>query len=691
MADSESQSKTVRGAEGTGVGWTSRETEARLKDALSIAKLGTFEWELLTDAVSCDTRSREIFGFSPSEGCKIAEVSARIHPDDLQRVSAESNWSREHLSRLETEYRVVLPDGRLRHVASITHAIPGQDGKAQRMFGVISDITERKHAEAVLRRREEQFRRTLEIETVAVIIFDLEGNIKEANDAFLRMSGYTREEFDKGALRWDVLTPKEWIPVTLDRKEQLATTGRATPYEKEYIRKDGSRWWGLFAPKMLNEHEGVEFILDISERKQAEDALRESESRFRQAFSHAAVGIVISGPAGQLLHFNAAYCEIVGYSDQELSGRDFFVLTHPDDIPNNRELHRQLLSGEIQNFKIEKRYIRKDGRSVWVRATATVIAREEGRPSQIIGIVENIQDRKEAETALLRSQEELGQFAHTVAHDLQTPLRGLLSYSQLLARRYGGRLEDEAQEFLTFIVDSARSMEQLIRALLRYAELDEDEASGRHAVRLSDVIDGVRATMQAEIAETQTEISYRDLPTIDADAIHLTQLFQNLVGNAIKYRKPDEAPRISISAERQRDAMCAVRSGQRAGYGSRRFGAHLSTASASARERDPWFWNRTCDLQENRRSLWRPHLGRVRAWQRRNVSFHYTVRVTTNFEARLQVEVTDSATSAVNTISPSVVSRTGKVLSLQSPPAQLAGAKLKFPGVQRADHRRFAN
>src|SRR3954452_8442716 len=246
----------------------SREAEARLKDALSVANLGTFEWNLLTGSVISDERSREIFGFGPGEGSTTAEVSARIHPDDLPRVQRESQSSREHLSRLETEYRVVLPDGSIRYVASISHAIGGRLGGAERMFGVLSDVTARKQAEAVLRQREGQLRSALEIDTVGVIRFDVEGQITAANDAFLKMAGYSREDLEAGSLRWGLLTPPDWMPATLERKRQLATTGITTPYEKQYLRKDGSRWWGLFAPKMLNGREGVEYILDITERKQ---------------------------------------------------------------------------------------------------------------------------------------------------------------------------------------------------------------------------------------------------------------------------------------------------------------------------------------------------------------------------------------------------------------------------------------
>jgi len=143
----------------------------------------------------------------------------------------------------------------------------------RRVAILFNDITARKRAEEALRQNEDRIRRALEIETVGVIFFDPAGPITQVNDAFLRMSGFTREDVAAGELRWDRLTPPEWMPASLRAVEELRTAGSSTPYEKEYCRKDGSRWWGLFAAKRLSEHEGVEFILDITERKRADVAL----------------------------------------------------------------------------------------------------------------------------------------------------------------------------------------------------------------------------------------------------------------------------------------------------------------------------------------------------------------------------------------------------------------------------------
>jgi PAS domain S-box-containing protein len=146
-------------------------------------------------------------------------------------------------------------------------------GESRKVALLFSDITQRKQAEEALRESEERLQKVLSIETVGVIYFDLEGRINDANAAFERMSGYSHADIRSSAVRWDQLTPPEFIEATMKSKEEFLTTGQNTPYEKQYIRPDGSRWWGLFAGKRLSETEFVEFVVDITEAKQAEEEL----------------------------------------------------------------------------------------------------------------------------------------------------------------------------------------------------------------------------------------------------------------------------------------------------------------------------------------------------------------------------------------------------------------------------------
>jgi PAS domain S-box-containing protein len=138
---------------------------------------------------------------------------------------------------------------------------------------------ERARSEAALRQSEERLQRALAIETVGVMFFKPDGRITDANEAFLRMSGYTRTDVAQESIRWDVMTPHEFMEESRKAIEELKVHGRTVPYEKQYIRKDGTRWWGLFAATRLSDDEGVEFVIDITERKEVEQALQESDRR----------------------------------------------------------------------------------------------------------------------------------------------------------------------------------------------------------------------------------------------------------------------------------------------------------------------------------------------------------------------------------------------------------------------------
>ncbi len=310
----------------------------------------------------------------------------------------------------------------------------------------------------------------------------------------------------------------------------------------------------------------VGVVIDVTRERRAREALVESEERFRATFEQAAVGIAHVSPDGTFLRVNQKVCGIVGYRPEELMRMRFQDITHPDDLNGDLDGVDAILGGERASYEMEKRYVTREGKAVWVYLTVSLMHEADGTPKYFIAVIQDIQARKrlqaqvqeanrvlEARVAertaeLARSNEELEQFAYVASHDLQEPLRMVTSYLQLLEERYGHQLDGDALDFMGFAVDGATRMKVLIEDLLEFSRLGTRKEE-RGAVDLNDVFEEVCSTLAVSAQDAQAVIESSDLPTVVGDRSRMVQLFQNLIGNAIKYRS-DDPPRISVSGER---------------------------------------------------------------------------------------------------------------------------------------------
>lgn len=271
----------------------------------------------------------------------------------------------------------------------------------------LTDLYARQASEAIVRYRREEalrasqtrLRRVIETDAIGILFFSLDGRLLDANDAFLRMTGWTREDVASGRLGWRDLTPPEWMAQSEVERERLAREGRAGPYEKEYLTRDGRRRWMLFSGHDLGDGAIVEYALDISERKQAEAALRDSEARFRR-FGDASLDVLWIRDAQSLQweYLSAAFDTVYGLElEHAIAGNGltgWLELILPED--------RDLALSELQSValgehvSLEYRVRRaSDGQVRWLRDTMFPLVDERGRVTRIGGIGEDVTAEKE--------------------------------------------------------------------------------------------------------------------------------------------------------------------------------------------------------------------------------------------------------------------------------------------------------
>ena len=313
---------------------------------------------------------------------------------------------------------------------------------------------------------------------------------------------------------------------------------------------------------------------DITERKQTEAAMRESEARWQFALEGAGDGVWDWNVETNEVFFSHQWKAMLGHEDHEVGNGlyEWDSRVHPADKEQCYADLKQHLSGQTPVYQNEHRVLCKDGAYKWILDRGKVIERDPaGKPLRVIGTHADITDRKQAEEALRqlnealetkvqertteleqrareleRSNAELQQFAYVASHDLQEPLRTISSYTELIAEEYHDRLDEEANEYIDFIVDGAARMQQLIKDLLAFSRVGT-RGKAFSPISCETVIQKVLVNLKLAIEERHAAVTYDALPVVVADQSQMHQLLQNLISNALKFRS-QEPPHIHISA-----------------------------------------------------------------------------------------------------------------------------------------------
>jgi two-component system cell cycle sensor histidine kinase/response regulator CckA len=396
------------------------------------------------------------------------------------------------------------------------------------------ETARRVQVEEALRASEARLRAVIETEPECVKVVGADGTLLEMNSAGLGMLEADSREQVLGRSILQFVAPEHSTAVYDFHAGILG--GERRTCEFEVIGLHGTRrWLESYGARLTDPRDGKVYHLgisrDVSGRKEAAEALRRSEERFRAIFDHTAVGVALISADGHILQTNHALQEILGYSDEELFHLTLAEITHPHDLPEDLRLHQEVLDGRRNSYRLQKRYLRKDGEVVWANLTASAVRDEDGRILFGVGMVEDITESRRMQAQLLQAQkmEAVGQLAGGIAHDFNNMLAVINGYAGLLLPLTQG--DETLHEGLGEVLRAGERAADLTQQLLAFSRRQI------LAPRVIDLNEQVRATLGMlrrlipETIEVTTHLQ-SGLGHVRVDPSQADQILMNLALNA---------------------------------------------------------------------------------------------------------------------------------------------------------------
>jgi PAS domain S-box-containing protein len=596
-----------------------RESGQRLREARGLLEAVTLGSKVLIVTVDKEFRytffNREhheelkrLTGKETTLGMSLMKVLAEM-PEE--RDKAIALWRRALKGETVVQTMVFGDPGRHRRWYNTRH-VPIRDagGAIVGAGEVTSDVTELMQAQEALQESETRYRVLFDTmsEGFALheIVTDAQGQpcdyrFLDVNPAFERLTGLQRADL-LGKRALEVLPGTE--PYWIEKYGRVTLTGE--PLHMENYSAVLQRWYEVFAYRPAPGRFAVVFT-DITDRKQSEAALRasraaannlmqdavearkeaeqvsadlrDSQERLALAASGTRIGIFEWNVVDNTVVCTEQYARIMGLSpttttttttttlSQRYKYADWAKSVHPEDLPLVEAEQRRCMN-ERAPFEMEYRVVRSVGEVRWVESRGIFLNGAERQSLRMLGIAMDVTDRKQAEEKLRRTAEELSrsnkeleQFAYVASHDLQEPLRMVTSFAGLLQTRYQGKLDEKANEYLAFTAEGAERMQALVHDLLDYSRVS---AKSRVLVptNAQESLDAALANLKVSMKESGAKVTHDLMPTVMADGPQLARVFQNLIGNAIKFRKADATPEIHVGARRVTNAEFGMRSAE---------------------------------------------------------------------------------------------------------------------------------
>jgi PAS domain S-box-containing protein len=495
-----------------------------------------------------------------NEAVFVDRMSQRLQEDVSDLVDRLSPQSAASIAAERGIYAPLVIGGQIEGLLVVTGATLSRDDvpAVTTFANQIAIALERARLYQEIQESEQRFKAMSASAQDAIIVTDNDGQVTFWNEAAERIFGYAKQD-TLGEKVQRLVAPQRYhddyrrffeTPTTANQEPAVGST-----FELMAMKQDGTEFpveVSLSTAMLRGRLHIIGIIRDISDRKRAERALRESEERYRDLFENAHDLIQSVTPDGRFLYVNRAWRETLGYSKEAVSDLSLFDIIHPDSRPHFMEVLQRVMAGEDAR-NVEATFIAKDGRELVVEGNVSCRFRN-GRPVSTRGIFRDITERKEAEEALRQyaaeleaSNEELDAFAHTVAHDLKNPLGNLMGSAEILLESYAELSEDQRQLCLRSISRGSERMSNIINALLLLASVRKIEEIAVEPLDMAHIVAEACERLSTLVDEHQAEIVLPETwPEALGYAPWVEEVWVNYVSNAIKYG--GRPPRVELGA-----------------------------------------------------------------------------------------------------------------------------------------------
>lgn len=543
----------------------------RLSLATEGTQLATWDLNLKTRSIVYTPRINQIFGQDVNKVLTHFELRDQVHPDDRVNIVEKAFEKALETGIYYYEARIIHPDESVHWIRTQGKIVFDEHHEPVRMLGTMMDITSQKRAEIIIEESEKRYRDLIQTLPVAVYTVDESGYVNLYNKAAVKLWG---REPVLGKELWcgshemytleDEFLPHAECPMGIALRENRAFTVEA------YIKRPDGTLRNIIAnPQPIHDTEGnilgaMNVVIDITDRKEAEFALKTSESKFRTLADFMPQFIWTSDIAGNLNYFSKSVFDYSGLTFEDIQRVGWLDIVHPAD----RKINNRLWSDAIKNgtdFTCEHRFRRHDGAYRWQLSRAIPQRDADGVIQMWVGTSTDIHDSKlfidELESKvqqrtreltvindeLIRTNIELGQFAYVASHDLQEPLRKIQTFATRIIETEHHNLSDRGKDYFARMQSSSTRMQQLIVDLLAFSRANAVEKNFEQT-DLNNLLQNVKEQLQETIQQKGAIIRSMPLPTINVIVYQFEQLFTNLIANALKFVKNDTLPSLNISS-----------------------------------------------------------------------------------------------------------------------------------------------